>query len=61
MNAMASLDEDDREDPFSLFENSDVEEAAIVVDSDKRTDTFSRHLAERKYITFEHDFSKKYI
>ena len=30
--------EDDREDPFSLLENSDVEEAALVVDSDDETD-----------------------
>ena len=36
---MASTIEDDREeDPFSLLEDSDVAEAAPVVDSDDETD-----------------------
>ena len=35
---MASTIEDDREDPFSLLEDSDVKEAALVVDSDDETD-----------------------
>ena len=35
---MASRVEDDREDPFNSQEDSDVEEAALVVDSDKETD-----------------------
>ena len=35
---IASTIEDDREDPFSLHEDSDVEEAALVVDSDNETD-----------------------
>ena len=39
-NAMASTVEDGREDPFSLLENSDVEKAVVVVDSDIKTDTF---------------------
>ena len=38
LKAMASTIEDDREDPFSLLEDSDVEEAALVVDSDDETD-----------------------
>ena len=40
LKIMASTIEDDREDPFSLLEDSDVEEAALVVDSDDKTDDF---------------------
>ena len=39
LTAMASTVEDGREDPFSLLEDSDVEKAVIVVDSDNKTDT----------------------
>ena len=38
LKVMTSTIEDDREDPFSLLENSDAEEAALVVDSDDETD-----------------------
>ena len=38
LKVMASTIEDDREDPFSLLEDSDVEEAALVLDSDDETD-----------------------
>ena len=38
LKVMASTIEDDREDPFSLLEDSDVEEAALVVDSDDEAD-----------------------
>ena len=38
LKVMASTIEDDREEPFSLLEDSDVEEAALVVDSDNETD-----------------------
>ena len=38
LKVLASTIEDDREDPFSLLEDSDVEEAALVVDSDDETD-----------------------
>ena len=38
---MASTIEDDRENPLSLLEDSDVEEAALVVDSDDETDDLS--------------------
>ena len=34
---MASTTEDDREDPFGVLKDSDVEEAALVVDSDDET------------------------
>ena len=37
---MASTIEDDREDPFSLLKDSDVEKAALVIDSDDETDDF---------------------
>ena len=44
LKVIASTVEDDREDPFSLLEDSDVEEAALVVDSDDETDDLSiRH------------------
>ena len=36
LKVMASTTEDDREDPFSLLDDSDVEEAALV-DSDNET------------------------
>ena len=35
---MTSTIEDDRENPFSLLEDSDVGEATLVVDSDEGTD-----------------------
>ena len=35
---MGSTIEDDREDPFSLLDDSDLEEAALVADSDDETD-----------------------
>ena len=38
LNPMASIVEDDREDHFSLLEDSDVEKGAILVDSDNETD-----------------------
>ena len=38
LKVMASTIEDDTENPFSLLEDSDVEEAALVVDSDDETD-----------------------
>ena len=38
LKVRASTVEDDREDPFSLLEDSDVKEAALVVDSDDETD-----------------------
>ena len=38
LKAMASTSEDDREGPFSLPEDSDVEDAALVVDSEDETD-----------------------
>ena len=37
----------------NAVEDLDVEEAAIMVDSGNETDTLFRHLAGRKYITFE--------
>ena len=39
MNAMGSTVEDDKEDLSCLLEDSDVEEAAILVDSDNETNT----------------------
>ena len=38
LKVMASTIEDDREDLFSLLEDSDVKKAALVVDSDDETD-----------------------
>ena len=38
LKVMASTIEDNREDPLSLLEDSDVEEATLVVDSDDETD-----------------------
>ena len=48
-NAMASTVEDGRENSFSLLEDSDVEEATIVVDSDNETDTYQTLDTTKRY------------
>ena len=50
LKVMASTIEDNREDPLSLLEDSDVEEATLVVDSDDETDDLLDILNKRRDI-----------
>ena len=62
LNVMASTVEHNREDPFSLLEDSDAEEAVIVVDSDNETDAYViGHLVGRKDFTFELSLSSIFL